>query len=138
MNKKLLFSFIILFSIAFSFDICFANQTMNTIDNITKDSMNNVGNFIEGTENAFENTGKNILNNSKNVTNNVEKGMNNIMSSTGNYISQRTSSNTEETLIGMNQNTWTWLIVGITSIAIIAIIWYYLAQNTNLENHYED
>ena len=39
------------------------------------------------------------------------------------------------TFMGMDANMWTWLIVGIAAIAIIALIWYYTMQLRSSDNH---
>ena len=37
--------------------------------------------------------------------------------------------------MGMSSNTWSWLILGIAAIAIIALVWYYSMQlNNNRRN----
>ena len=51
----------------------------------------------------------------------------------GRYNTSRTS--TEGTLMGMSSNGWTWLILGIAAIAIIAVVWYYSMQFTNKNNN---
>lgn len=33
--------------------------------------------------------------------------------------------------MGLNATAWTWLILGIAGIAIIAVVWYYSAQLTS-------
>ena len=48
------------------------------------------------------------------------------------YVSTRTSS--DSTFMGMGSTAWTWLILGIATIAIIALVWYYSMQ-LNASNH---
>ena len=40
--------------------------------------------------------------------------------------------------MGMTANAWTWLIIGIAAIAIIAVVWYYSMQFTNTNRHNND
>ena len=37
--------------------------------------------------------------------------------------------------MGMNATTWTWLIIGIAAIAIIALVWYYSSQLKSSSNY---
>lgn len=140
MYRKLLISAIILLAIVFSFNICFANNGL-------QDAANGVRNVVGNAENAIEGAAKDISNASKNATNNIENGANNIGDdmkntantvannvSTGvarttndNYTATRTAT-TNNTFMGMNSTAWTWLILGIAAIAIIALVWYYSAQ----------
>jgi hypothetical protein len=54
--------------------------------------------------------------------------------STGNYTATRTS--TDGSYMGMSSSTWTWIIMGIAAIAIIALVWYYSMQLT--EKNYDE
>ena len=49
------------------------------------------------------------------------------MKNNGNYNATRTAT-TANTFMGMNSTAWTWLIIGIAAIAIIALVWYYSMQ----------
>ena len=156
MQKKLFFAFAIIVSIIFSFSICFAadnplkdatNTVRNTVDNTedavegamqnagnaAQDAMNSAGNAMQDsmdkTENTIENTG-----------NTVERDMNNATSKNNDanndtYTAARTSTNGSATFLGMNATAWTWLILGIAAIAIIAVVWYYSTQITSENNH---
>ena len=78
-------------------------------------------------------------NNSKNDNNSTKKDTNNETGSTGimdsNYTATRTSA-TDNTFMGMNSTAWTWLIIGIAAIAIVALVWYYSIQmrSSNYDN----
>ena len=48
-----------------------------------------------------------------------------------NYTVTRTSA--DNTMMGMNSTAWTWIIIGIAAIGIIAIVWYYTSQTNS--NH---
>ena len=49
-----------------------------------------------------------------------------------------TAATTENTFMGMNATAWTWLILGIAAIAIIALVWYYSAQFTSSHHNDQD
>ena len=144
MYKKLLVSVGILLALIFSFSICFAN-----------DAVNGVRNVVGGAENAVEGAVKGITNASKNVTGAMENGANNVGNAitnhtnntttahtttnnakTNTYTATRTATTGNATFMGMNATTWTWLIMGIAAIAIVALVWYYSMQfrSTNYDN----
>ena len=66
-------------------------------------------------------------------TNNETRTTTNSM--TGNYTATRTNAE-GSTLMGMNATTWTWLIIGIAAIAIVALVWYYSMQMRS--SNYDD
>ncbi len=143
MYKKLLISLIVLAMAIFSFSICLANDGM-------QDAADGVRDVVDGAENAVEDAAKDISNTSKDATRDMEQGANNTGNTMnnnnnnnstakdtnngdndgmmgGNYTATRTAT-TENTLMGMNATAWTWLILGIAAIAIVALVWYYSAQ----------
>lgn len=140
MNKKFFVSVAIILCAIFSFTVCFATDNGNGLEKATND----VRNFVGGVENTVENAAMDVSNTSKNVTGDVENGMNRhnntgFMGSTdnnGKYSATRTS--TDNTVMGMSSNAWTWLIVGIAAIAIIAVIWYYSMQFTRTNSPHDD
>ena len=142
MKKKFLFVFmatLLMLSIAIS---SFAMNNM----------ADGVRNFVGGTENVIEDAGKGVANGVKsglntvghgteNVVSNVKNGMQNAGNTmagtvTGNgnnnngYTATRTSVG-NATVAGMSTNTWSWIIIGITVVAIIALIWAYMRQKSN-------
>lgn len=125
MYKKILITFILLSSVSLFSCICLATDgnTMNTMSN----SFNTASNAAQG---AIQN----VTNTTKNVTAGMQNSMTNSMTensmySNNNYNAVRTSTGTTATFWGMNATTWTWLILGIAAIAIIALVWYYSAQS---------
>lgn len=133
MYKKLLISVAILIIGILSFSVCFANDAL-------QDAANSVRNVVGGAENAVEDAAKNISNASKDTTNKIEENANNIGNATkntvnnaktnvttNNYAATRTAT-TNNTFMGMNATAWTWLIIGIVAIAIVALVWYYSMQ----------
>ena len=141
MNKKLCISIAIILFTIFSFTVCFAND-----GNGLSTATNNVRNFVGGVENTVENAALDVANTSKNVTGGIENGVNNNMNSAtkmttdnnndGRYSTSRTS--TTGTMMGMTSNGWTWLILRIAAIAIIAVVWYYSMQFTNNNKNNND
>lgn len=143
MSKKIFVSLVVAVFAIFSFSICFANGGNTGLGT----AANDVRNFVGGVEDTVENAALDVSNTSKDVTggteNKMSKGENNmnngIFSSTGttnNYSARRTS--TENTAMGMSSNAWTWLILGVAAIAIIAVVWYYSMQFTNNNHHNDD
>ena len=82
---------------------------------------------------TVENAARDVSNVSKNITSGAENKMDaartNSTIGTG-YNAARTSTDTT-TVAGMSQTAWTWLILGVAAIAIIAVVWYYSMQFTN-------
>lgn len=152
MYKKIFVSFIFLTAITFSFSICFANDAGNMIQN----AGDNVRNVVGGVENTIEDSAKDVSNTSKDITADMENGANNVANSVTNdnnntdnknsmidqgrdgaYTATRTSTDgTANTFMGMDASTWTWLIIGIAAIAIVAMVWYYAVQtrSSNYDN----
>lgn len=139
MNKKIFASIVIVLCAIFSFTICFATDNNNGLKRATND----VRNFVGGVENTVEDAAKDVSNTSKDVTGDVERNLNNdthknsnngytasgSTDNNGGYTATRTS--TGNNFMGMTSTAWTWLIVGIAAIAIIAVVWYYSMQFTN-------
>ena len=153
MNKKILLSVILFTAFVFSINYVFAaNNIAQDAANMTQDATNAVTDSINKTGNTMQNAGNAVMDAANNVidgtagaintmtedrntnttpdnNNNMSTGNNN-----GNYSTTRTSA--EGTLLGMNATTWTWIIMGLVAIAIIALVWYYSMQTT--DSHYED
>ena len=150
MNKKILVSLSIILFTIFSFTICQAT------DDVMKGATNNIRNFVGGVENTVEDAAKDVSNTSKNLTGNMENGANNIENNMGNnhnndrnstatsmktndYNATRTATGTtSSTFMGMNATAWTWLIIGIVAIAIVALVWYYAMQTRSSDYNDRD
>ena len=133
MHKKLFISFAILISLIFSFTICFANDGGNMV----KDAADNVRNAVGGVENTVENVANNVGNNMKNNNHNNQQNTSTNNLKPNDYNATRTSTGTtSNTFMGMNATAWTWLIIGIVAIAIVALVWYYAMQT--LSSDYND
>lgn len=139
MKKKLLISLVIILASIFSFTVCFATDGLG---NVANDVRNVVGGVENTVENAVENAVRDVSNVSKDVTGSVENGMNsdthNSMSRTNNYNTTRVATGSSNMSGGMSASAWTWLILGIVAIAIIAVVWYYSMQLTNGRNNHDD
>ena len=136
MSKKLFFSIGLLMSLIFTFAITFSfatddNGAMNSVNN----AVNDVRGAVGGAENAVEGAVKNVTDTTKNATDNNTQ-------STG-YTANRTAttatSNASNTgnFLGMSSTMWTWLILAVAVIAIIALVWYYSNQLNN-NRRYDD
>ena len=139
MKKKFLISFAIILVSIFSFTVCFATDGLG---NVANDVRNVVGGVENTVENAVENAVRDVSNVSKDVTGSVENGINsdthNSMSRTNNYNTTRVATGSSNMSGGMSASAWTWLILGIVAIAIIAVVWYYSMQLTNGRNNHDD
>lgn len=151
MYKKLFAIVAVLIIGIFSFSVCLA-----TDNNMFQDATNGVRNIVGGAENALENGARSIGNTTKSATNSIENGARNTTDTTtdrstngttngtatgttGNtsangYTATRTNADTRTTFMGMTATAWTWLIIGIATIAIVALVWYYGNQTTRSHN----
>jgi len=151
MSKKLFISTLIILTLLFISSLSFAAE--NTL---LQDGVNGIRNMVGGAENVVEDAAQGLTGAVRNGTNSIENGLNtatddmnnnnnsnndnnnddNYMVGTtdnnnnGNYTATRTA-----TFMGMNGNTWTWFIIGIVGIAIIALVWAYSMQDTKREQN---
>lgn len=125
MNKKSLFIVGLLIAIVFMF----STLSFATDNNIVNDVRNTVG----GAENAVEGAVNDITNN----TTNMGITRNNTQST--NYTANRTATTgtatNTGTFLGMSSTMWTWLILAIAVVAIIALVWYYSNLLTRTRNY---
>ena len=109
-------------------------NTAQNAGNAIKNGAGAIGNTIQGATNNAGNTVKDSMNK---TGNSIENGMNNIENKNNansdnngdNYTATRTSA--DNTVMGMNSTVWTWVIIGVAAIGIIALIWYYTSQVNN-------
>lgn len=151
MKKKIYISIFAIIAITlFSFSYTFANNDMTAVDGIR--------NAVGGAENVVEDAGRGLVDGVRNITSNGENAMGNASHDVGNtmqnagngiagslsndnnnYNATRTTtrsavSEAEGTFLGMNSTMWTWLIMAIVGIAIVALVWMYAKQNNNSYN----
>lgn len=152
MQKKLLTIFAIIVAIVFSFSVCFAAEdvlkdatntvrdAVNNTEGAVEGAMHNAGDAVQDSAEKAKNTMENAGNKIEGTGNTLEKDMKNTTSKVTNtnndgYSATRTSTTGNATFMGMNATAWTWLILGIAAIAIIAAVWYYSMQITSENNH---
>lgn len=130
MKKK----FFILSSLIFAF-LFFTSTMAFAADN----TMNAIGEGARNVVNGAENLVTKGVDATKNTVNDVSKGIGDTMNSeknatrnnSNNYITQRTATRTTANngmFAGMNAMTWSWIIMGILGIAIVALVWAYGMQ----------
>ena len=154
MHKKLFITLALITCVVMFFSTsCFAaDGTMHDMGesakNIAEDVKNGVSGAINNVEGTTRNTAEDISNSSKNVTGSMENTMSNAgntvteeMNNTSRemndgmnnntYSATRTSADGTTTFMGMGATAWTWLILGIAALAIIAAVWYYSMQTNS-------
>ena len=135
MNKKSLFIIGLLMAtiLIFTTTLSFAtdgNGAMNDVNNAVNDVRNTVG----GAENAIEGA-------VKDVTNTTNMGITRDNAQSTNYTANRTATTgttanaNTGTFLGMSSTMWTWLILAVAVVAIIALVWYYSNQLTRTRNY---
>ena len=160
MYRKVLLSAILAIAIMFSFTSCFANDMINEAGNMMQDVGNNIRNAMNNAGNAVEDATRNISGATQDATENITQRANNIGNELMNTNNNERNDNAEynadfdknevtkynttrvtttgttdnATFMGMDANMWTWLIVGVAAIAIIALIWYYTMQLRSSDN----
>ena len=145
MSKRVFTTILVAFALVLCTTFSFAANNLG--DNI-KDSMNksgkaieNMGNDVKNAVVGAENTVEGMFNNNKdndNNNNNMMSGIMNNNNNNGGYTATRTATTTNETFLGMNATAWTWLILGIATIAIVALVWYYGKQYDNNKTRIDD
>ena len=156
MCKKSLIGLALFVVAVFSFSACFANNDNND-GGMLKDAADGVRNVVGDAENAIEGAAKDVSNASKDATgdmeNKTDNDKNGMTAGTTDNNSDRTSTNVTNngyvatrtattdtgatTFMGMSSTAWTWLILGIAGIAIVALVWYYGMQ-VNSNTKYDD
>jgi predicted PurR-regulated permease PerM len=116
----------------------------------TTNAVNDVRNVVGGAEKVIEDAGKGIVNGvkdgmntvkngAKDVGNDVKNGMNDMGRTTNNYTATRTATTTDNGLLGNVSNTvWSWLIIAIVAIVIVALVLFYANQNKNTTTYHND
>ena len=142
MLKKSLIILSVVCALLFISTLSFAvtsNDVKNGISNVTDtvvDGAANLGNDVRngvGTvENGINGAVRNIGDNNNTNNNALNNQPNN------NYNATRTSAGmTTQTNTGFGNTTlWTWLILAVIGIVIVALVWYYGSQNINNNNHH--
>ena len=139
MKRKIYIAILTVFAIfAVSCSYCFANNT-------TSSAVDGIRNVVGGAENVVEDVGKGVSEGIKNVIDAGKNTMEN-MTSGKNVQNTRTTNNTNYTATrttarttsagntGINSTMWTWIIMAIVGIVIIALVWMYAKQNNTYNN----
>ena len=129
-RKFLLISTLLIVLLSITASTVFANNALNTIGNVAEDVTSAAGNVVaNGTMRA-----------SNNVATGITNMGNNNRSGNGNTGYTATRTNTNATWLGMDATMWTWLIMAILGVAIVAMIWFYAKQDNTeqSEQHYEE
>lgn len=110
------------------------DKTKNTVTNVGNTVSSTIGTITNGTSNAFNQMMN--TNSTTNTTDGITTNMNTDMSSMNsnantdyNAIRTATSNNSNNT--GLSNLALTWIILGITTVIIVSLIWYYGTQNKN-------
>ena len=133
MYKKIFSGLILAIALIFTFSVCFAadgnGSVVNGIRNVMGGAENAMNSAAHGVGNAVQNAGNAIREGAGAIGNKVQEGAND----NNNYTATRTSA--DNTIMGMNSTVWTWVILGVAGIGIIALVWYYSSQvNSQSQN----
>ena len=150
MKKKILASLFLLLALLLSTSIAYATDDNSMLENAANGigSMVNgagsaVGGAVKGIGNATGDMGRAIGNTTGdmgraigNTVGNMGNSMESTNNSNRNYTATRTSTTgSETTLFGLDSNTWVWMVVILSVLAIGILVYSYFAQNnTRYEN----
>ena len=146
MTKKL-FTFILVVTLILASSCVFATNELQ--DSMNK-SGNTLRNIVDGAGTVLQDAGTTITHGVQDVGNAIGNGArdvggsissdmtrsDNMGNDNNDYTAVRTAN--DGTIMGMNANTWTWLVLGIAALAIVALVWYYAMQNKNEYDHYNE
>ena len=137
MSKKILITFLLM--AMFSLTICSyslaatkAGDEMRdagrSASNAATSATNSLANGAKDLVGGISNMGKDMMNSVNNANGDKESDATNTIGTTdGDYTATRTATGNNN-FLGMSDNTWTWLILGIVGVAIAALVWYYSSQ----------
>ena len=136
MNKKM-FSIILILSL-FLISICSfsfaATEALNSTKNAVMNVGNAIGNGVKDVANGAANLGKDAVNTTQAAGNSIA-GATSMNNDGMDYTATRTSA--DNTVLGLSSTAWTWLILGIVGIVIVALVWYYGAQYEHKNYNHE-
>lgn len=136
MNKKM-FSIILILSL-FLISICSfsfaATEALNSTKNAVMNVGNAIGNGVKDVANGAANLGKDAVSTTQSAGNSIASATS--MNKGGmDYTATRTSA--ENNAMELSSTAWTWLILGIVGIVIVALVWYYGAQYEHRNYNHE-
>ncbi len=148
MTKKIIITLAIILCAIFATTYSFAT---NEIKNGVMDAANDVRNVVGDVENGVENVAKDAAGAIREGTNDVENAGENM---TGDVMNQNTNGTTTsnndnmnndgysatrtatDVTGGMSSTMWTWIILAIVGVAIVALVWFYAMQKNNSHENY--
>lgn len=136
MTKKLLILLSLFFCILFVSTVCFATADINNIGNTVRDGIQSTEDSLENTFRMNNNTDRTNADNASSITD-TNTDVNNVGGqTTTDYTATRTAADdaTGATTGFMGSTAWTWIVLAIVAIIVIALVWYYANQNTNTRN----
>lgn len=152
MIKKLLVFMIALILVLSMSTVFAANELKDSMDKsgrTIKNVVNGAGEVVKDGATAITDGAKDLGNTigtgARDVGSAVSGGINNIsgdltrtdnMGDNDRYTAVRTAN--DGTIMGMSANTWTWFVLAIAALAIVALVWYYAMQNKNEYDNHND
>ena len=138
MIKKIfaLLLFVTVISVAsFAFAASEMQSSMDKAGSSIQDMVNGAGNVVRDGAEAIGNGARDIGEDISSGASDMMGDMTSDQSGNDGYSATRTSTDTDGAMFGMSANTWTWFILAIVAIAIVALVWYYATQNKNEYNN---
>lgn len=141
MSKKIFLTLLTILFIISCYSVTFATNMMNDTKNTVMKAGNSIGNSIVKAKDS-------VVGGAKNLTNDVEKTGTGAIDTakdttysaidrgsmqTTQYDAVRTSA--DSNLLGMDSTAWSWIIMSIVGIVIVALVWYYGAQYEHRNYH---
>lgn len=141
MSKKIFLTLLTILFIISCYSVTFATNMMNDTKNTVMKAGNSIGNSIVKAKDS-------VVGGAKNLTNDVEKTGTGAIDTakdttysaidggrmqTTQYDAVRTSA--DSNLLGMASTAWSWIIMSIVGIVIVALVWYYGAQYEHRNYH---
>lgn len=137
-NIALFTTLLTILTLIFSFTSAYAaedllNNAGATIKNVTEGTKNvvenvtsNAGKAVKSGVNTTENATTGTINNTKSATTNTTTTANT-------YGANRTSTTSNVKVAGMTATGWTWAIIAVLGVLIIASVWFYAKRNNSDE-----
>lgn len=141
MSKKIFLTLLTILFIISCYSVTFATNMINDTKNTVMKAGNSIGNSIVKAKDS-------VVGGAKNLTNDVEKmgtgaidtakdttysAIDRGSMQTTQYDAVRTSA--DSNLLGMDSTAWSWIIMSIVGIVIVALVWYYGAQYEHRNYH---
>lgn len=125
--------FFIVAGLTFSFASTTGTTMVDDAKNMMDNTMNAADTLGNKAENGIDDMKNSITNTVDNMKDDTKTEMNTLESNTNsNYTVARTSSVSNQTFLGLGSTAWTWLIVAVTVVGVVAIVWYYFADNNTI------